>query len=100
MKKKNENFPDRDPCGDMNEPMALQITFLLMLKFRYFYEKEIVHSLKKEVHEKGKRGTEVVGVSHSGKRVQSLSLRGSKPPPLHYTEHIIIDRYQGILDLL
>ena len=47
MKLKNENFPDRDPCGDMNEPMVLQITFLLMLKFRYFYEKEIVHSPKK-----------------------------------------------------
>ena len=48
MKMKNENFPDRDPCGDMNEPMVLQITFLLMLKFRYFYEKEIVHSPKEK----------------------------------------------------
>ena len=80
--------------------MRNEYCFLLMLKFRYFYEKEIVHSLKKEVHEKGKRGTEVVGVSHSGKREYRVSsLRGSKPPPLHYTEHIIIDRYQSILDL-
>ena len=62
-------------------------------------KKEIVYSLKKEVHEKGKGETEVVGVRHSGKRVQSLSLRGFKPPPLHYTEHIVIDKHQSILDL-
>ena len=73
MKLKNENFPDRDPCGDMNEPMVLQITFLLMLKFRYFYEKEIVHSPRTGLSNREwtfENGAGVVG------EASSLSSRG------------------------
>ena len=61
---KNKIFPDRDP--HVEDPMRNEYCFLSMLKFRYFYEKEIVHSLK-EVHEKGKRRTEVVGFCHRSK---------------------------------
>ena len=68
----NDIFPDRDP--HVEDPMRNEYCFLLMLKYRYFYEKEIVHSPRTGLSNREwtfENGADVVG------EASSLSSRGS-----------------------